>query len=200
MAALGARVVAIDHSEKFIERARERTVENADRIEYRTLDAGDKEALISLGEARFDAAVGTMALMDMSSIEPLLSTLPRLFKPGGRFVFSVLHPAFNSGTIRQVAEQYDNNGEMVTRFGVTITDYARSFAYKGLGIIGQPVAQDYFHRPISLLFNTCFKHGFVLDGIEEPIFPDGFDSGAKSPLSWSRMRLIPPILVARMRI
>ncbi len=37
-----------------------------------------------------------MALMDMADIEPLFSALRELLKPGGRFVFTVCHPAFNS--------------------------------------------------------------------------------------------------------
>ena len=201
MAALGATVVAIDHSEKFIERARKRTTESTGSIQYHVMDANDHSALISLGEAQFDAAVCTMGLMDMSSIEPLIATLPQLLKPRGRFVFSVLHPAFNSGTVRQVAEQFDHDGELITRFGVTVTDYTKPFVYKGLGIVGQPVPQHYFHRSISLLFTTCFRHGFVLDGIEEPAFPDDFQSRSNIRLSWERdLRSIPPVLVARMRL
>jgi len=198
MAALGATITAVDHSEKFIQRARERTPDHADKIEYRVLNASDTSALITLGEKRFDAAVCTMALMDMSSIEPLISTLPKLLKPGGRFVFSVTHPVFNSGSSRLVAEQYDKDGEILTRYGVTITDYARPYAHMGLGIIGQPVPQHYFHRPISLLFNTCFRHGFVLEGLEEPTFPEGFQGKSRMPLSYNNMPTIPPVLVARM--
>ncbi len=200
MASLGAIVVAIDHSEKFIQRARERTTENADRIEYRTINAADTAALMSLGEGQFDAAVCTMALMDMSSIEPLISTLPRLLKPGRRFVFLVMHPAFNSGTTRNIAEESYQDGKLVTTFGVTVTDYSKAFAYKGIGILGQPEPQYYFHRPISMLFNTCFKHGFVLDWMEEPTFPEGVEANLKSPLNWLRFHLIPPVLVARMRL
>jgi 2-polyprenyl-3-methyl-5-hydroxy-6-metoxy-1,4-benzoquinol methylase len=195
---LVARIVAIDHSEMFIRRARERTTENAERITYRVLSATDPEALLSLGEKRFDAAVCTMALMDMSSIEPLISTLPKLLKNGGRFVFSVLHPAFNSGTTRLVAEEFDTGDKLVFRAGVTVTDYAEPFHHMGLGIPGQPVPQHYFHRPVSLLFNTCFKQGFVLDGIEEPTFPDDADLKSGMPLSFGNMRAIPPVLVARM--
>jgi 2-polyprenyl-3-methyl-5-hydroxy-6-metoxy-1,4-benzoquinol methylase len=198
MAALGANITAIDHSEKFIKRARERATENADRIEYLVLSASDPSALMSLGQARFDAAVCTMALMDMSSIEPLISTLPKLLKPEGRFVFSVTHPVFNSGTSRLVAEQHDTNGEIVTSYGVTITDYAKPFVHMGLGIYGQPVPQHFFHRPISLLFNTCFRHGFVLDGMEEPLFPEDFQGKSRMPLSFYNMPTLPPVLVARM--
>ena len=39
------------------------------------------------------------------------------------------------------------------------------------GIIGQPERQWYFHRPLRELFNLCFAAGFVMDGIEEPGFP-----------------------------
>jgi 2-polyprenyl-3-methyl-5-hydroxy-6-metoxy-1,4-benzoquinol methylase len=198
MAAIGAIITAIDHSEKFIKRARERTTEHADRTEYRVLDAADKSALLTLEGKGFDAAVCTMGLMDMSSIEPLISTLPKLLKPGGRFVFSVLHPAFSSGTTRLVAEEDVKDGEVVTSYGVTITDYARPFVHMGIGIMGQPVPQHYFHRPISLLFNTCFKHGFVLDGMEEPTLPEELKGKSRMPLSFNNMPTIPPVLVARM--
>lgn len=201
MARLGARVLGIDHSERFIERARQRTASEGlqDRIELRLLSATDPAALLALAGAPFDAAVCTMALMDMSSIEPLLSNLPRLLTREGRFVFSVTHPAFNSGTSRLVAEQRYADGEILTRYGVTVTDYARPYVNMGLGIAGQPVPQHYFHRPIGLLFNTCFRHGFVLDGMEEPTFPTGHGGRSRLPISFEDMPAIPPVLVARMR-
>jgi ubiquinone/menaquinone biosynthesis C-methylase UbiE len=198
MAALGATVTAIDHSEKFLKRARERTTENIERIQYLKLDATDPLALMSLGERSFDASVCTMALMDMSSITPLISSLPKILKLQGRFVFSVSHPAFNSGTARHVAEQFEHDGEVTTRSGITVTEYAEPFAFQGLGIPGQPEPQHYFHRPISLLFNTCFKYGFVLDAVEEPVFPKGFQSSSSSAFAYSQMPLIAPILAARM--
>ena len=197
-AALGAFIVAIDHAEKFLDRARERTTERIERIRYLKLDATDPLALASLGQECFDAAVCTMALMDMSSITPLISSLPRMLRPKGRFVFSVSHPAFNSGTVRHVAEQFEHDGEVTTRSGIMVTEYAKPFGYRGLGIPGQPEPQYYFHRSISLLFNTCFKYGFVLDAMEEPVFPEGFQSSSDSPFAYGRMPLIPPILVARM--
>jgi 2-polyprenyl-3-methyl-5-hydroxy-6-metoxy-1,4-benzoquinol methylase len=198
MAALGAVITAIDHSEKFIKRAREHNTEYTDKVEYRVLDASDTSALLTLGEKKFDAAVCTMGLMDMSSIEPLISTLPKLLRPDGRFVFSVIHPAFNSGTSYLVAEQYDKDGEILTRYGVTVTDYARPYVQMGTGIMGQPLPQHYFHRPISLLFNTCFKHGFALDGMEEPTLPEELKGKSRMPLSFDNMPTIPPVLVARM--
>ncbi|MBI2852043.1 MAG: methyltransferase domain-containing protein [Chloroflexi bacterium] len=198
MAALGAIVTAFDQAEKFLVRARKRTTENAERIEYLKLNATDAAAVLSLGERCFDAVVCTMVLMDMSSITPLISSLPRLLSQDGRFVFSVLHPAFNSGTARNVAEHYQQDGRLVTRSSVTVSDYTKPFAFKGIGIRGQPEPQYYFHRSISLLFNACFRYGFVLDGIEEPVFPEDFTGRSDNPLSFDRMPLVPPVLVARM--
>lgn len=66
MAALGARVVAFDHSAEFIARARARTGGDA-TIEYRVLDAADGAALASLGSSRFSKAVCAMALMASKS-------------------------------------------------------------------------------------------------------------------------------------
>jgi ubiquinone/menaquinone biosynthesis C-methylase UbiE len=199
MAALGATVVAFDHAQRFLDRARERTTDNIEQIRYLKLDATDAVALASLGERCFDAAVCTMALMDISSITPLISSLPRILNPEGRFVFSVTHPVFNSGTARHVAEQFEHDGEVTTRSGITVTEYAEPFAYKGVGIPGQPEPQHYFHRPVGLLFNTCFRYGFVLDGMEEPVLPEGFQSSSNGPFAYGQMPLIPPILVARMR-
>ena len=67
MAARGAEVVAFDHSERFIARARHHTPpELVPRIDYRIQSADDTSALLALGEGRFDAAVCTMGLMDMA--------------------------------------------------------------------------------------------------------------------------------------
>ncbi len=198
MAQLGARVVASDIAPRMIENAKARTKENADRIEYRVLDATDSAALLALGERRFDAAVCTMALFDMASIEPLLSSLSRLLKVGGRFVFSVLHPCFNSAAVSLVAEEEANDaGVLTTKYYVKMAHYIRSAPRRSQAMRGQPAVQHEFDRPISLLFNTCFEAGFVLDGIEEPTFPT---SRNDSRANWANFTEIPPALVARMRL
>ena len=61
---------------------RARTVQHAERIEYRLVDATEPDELLALGRERFDAALCSMALMDMSTVGPLLATLPALLRPG----------------------------------------------------------------------------------------------------------------------
>jgi len=161
------------------------------------IDATNEAQLLSLGGAVFDAAVCTMALMDMTTIDPLLAALRRLLKPGGRFVFSLQHPCFNSGLFRMTAEEEDVNGEIVDVYAVKVIDYIHPRAQKGIGIVGQPEPHYYFHRPLTALLGTCFAAGFVMDGIEEPVFPPGETS--PRALSWAHFTNIPPVLVVRVR-
>src|SRR4029453_1720072 len=94
MAELGGQVLATDFSERMLERAR---VRGGD-VDYRLADATDEEQLVMLGErGLFIGGVAKMAIMNMESTEPMIRAASRLLKPAGRFVFSTLHPAFNSG-------------------------------------------------------------------------------------------------------
>jgi 2-polyprenyl-3-methyl-5-hydroxy-6-metoxy-1,4-benzoquinol methylase len=196
LAALGAQVVACDFSETFIARAKAHTLENADRIDYRVVDATQREQLLALGLACFDAAICNMALMDIPNIEPLLESLPRLLKPRGRFIFSVPHPCFNSVSVTKSIEKEDHEGELITQYAVKVSGYMTPFARKGLGVIGQPAPHYLFHRLLSMLLNTCFDAGFVLDRIEEPCF--GGDAQPDRLFSWANYKDIPPVLVARL--
>ena len=196
MAALGAQVVAFDGSQRFIARARTRTPPGM-AIEYHVLDAADAQSLLSPGAARFDKAVCTMALMDMPQIEPLLAALGGLLKPGGTFVFSVLHPCFHTARMHQYCELgVGEDGRGVAQTGVKVWAYLTPFAHKVEGIIGQPEAQYYFHRPIHILFNACFRAGWVMDGLEEPALqpPERPRAGVR----WDDMPEIPPVMVVRM--
>jgi 2-polyprenyl-3-methyl-5-hydroxy-6-metoxy-1,4-benzoquinol methylase len=200
LAAQGAQVIAFDFAEAMIAHARERTTTDAERIRYLVLDATDEAALLGLGEGQFDAALSNMALFDMAEIEPLFRALPRLLRPGGRFVFSVIHPCFNSLHIAHVAEMEDREGEIVTTYSVKVFRYMTPSIAHGLAIRGQPKAQLYFHRPLQLLLGTGLQAGFVLDGLEERAFPPDHPPG-RNPLAWGpNFSEIPPALVARLRL
>jgi ubiquinone/menaquinone biosynthesis C-methylase UbiE len=199
LAALGTEVVAFDFSEAMIAHARRRSADSTPPITYYVLDATDEQSLLSLGQASFDVALCSMALFDMAEIEPLLRSLARLLRQGGRFVFSVLHPCFNSARIQQVAEMEDREGEIVTTYSVKVSGYLTPRISRGVAIAGQPRPQLYFHRPLHMLLGACFAAGFVLDGLEERAFPPDQVTG-RFPLSWNgHFHEIPPVLVARVR-
>ncbi len=198
LAELGAHVVAVDFSETFVERARARTKERAERIEYGVADATSREQLLALGRQRFDAAVCSMALMDMSDIGVLATTLPDLLRPGGRFVFSIQHPCFNSNGTAIVGERGQVEDQIVSKYAMKVSRYLTLPPGKGVGMPGEPVPHYYFHRPLNRLLAEFFSAGFVLDGLEEPQLEEG--AGEAPPLSWLSVHDIPPILAARLRL
>ena len=212
LATMGAEVVAFDFAEEMIAHARARTrawsrtmehaVGTADsgQITYRVLDATDEDVLLALGQGRFDAALCNMALFDMAEIRPLMRALPLLLRPGGRFVFSVLHPCFNSPHMAQVAEMEDREGEIVTVYSVKVYSYITPTVAHAAAMHGQPEPQLIFHRPLQVLLGAAFGAGFVLDGLEERAFPSDHPTG-RNPLSWGgNYSQIPPVLVARLRL
>ncbi|MHB9134747.1 MAG: class I SAM-dependent methyltransferase [Armatimonadota bacterium] len=196
MAERGAHVVAFDFSERFITRAKERTPADMP-IEYHVTDATDERALLSFGPGRFDQAVATMSLMDMASIEPLFRAMPVLLKPGGHFIFTIMHPCFQPPFMVKYAELGEEDALTIRRNGVKIPHYLTPAATRGIGIAGQAEAQYYFHRPLSAYLNTAFAAGFVLDGLEEPCFPP--EGANPTGLRWREMPEIPPLLAVRLR-
>jgi len=196
LADLGAQVTAFDFSADLIAMARGRG--SPKPIDYQVVDATDEAALLSLGEGVFDSALCNMALFDMAEIAPLFHVLPRLLKPGGIFVFSIIHPAFNNPSCVKLAEEWDDAG-IQTRYAVKVTRYMSDFGSRGVALRDQPEPQWYFHRPLQSYLKLGFENGFVLDGFEERAFPP--EHAAGHPLSWGgQFSEFPPVLVARMRL
>ena len=78
-----------------------------------------------------------------------------------------------------------------------VAQYATPMTTTGVAMIGQPVPQYYFHRPLSMLLGTFFAEGFVLDGLEEPAF--GADAKESKVFDMVYQK-IPPALVCRLRL
>jgi ubiquinone/menaquinone biosynthesis C-methylase UbiE len=192
MSELGGQVLAVDFSDGMLERARA----HGGDIDYRRTDAMDESAILALGEpGSFDAVVCNMAIMDMESIEPMVAASARLLTPAGRFVFSTLHPAFNSGDVRPMVE-FDTGGTIKEIYSVKVSSYSRSSVGRGVAIPSQPVEQWYFHRPLWMILEPFFDHGFALDGLEEPLV--GTEHGKAGTPGFVYTQL-PGVLVARLR-
>jgi len=198
LASLGAHVVATDFSPQFLRLAEKRTAalpEIADRVVFREIDATDPAQLSTLGERCYDAVTCLMGLMDMPEIDPLFAAIPRLLRPGGRFVFAVQHPCFNSNDVRMVAEEDAN---LTRTSSLKISRYLTLPPARGAGMPGEPASHWYFHRPLSVLLAAAFRNGLVMDGIEEPRFSS--PPNPDRPLSWLSYPDIPPVFVGRMRV
>jgi SAM-dependent methyltransferase len=167
------------------------------RVEYRSADATVEEQLLALGEpGSFDAVVSNMAIMDMESIEPMVAASARLLKDTGRFVFSTLHPSFNSGDVRPTVE-LDTEGRETEVYSIKVASYGHPSSRRGVAFHDQPVEQWYVHRPLWMIMHAFFEHGSVLDGLEEPLVPDPeWRTGTASHV----FTQIPGVLVARLRL
>lgn len=193
-----ASVTACDASPTFVERARRHTQKaRMKNVDYSVVDATDEPALLAFGIGRFDAAVCTMAIMDLPAIEPMLRAVHLLLKPHGRLVFSVTHPAFNSTGTRLVEEQEERDGELVANYAVKVGRYLDIPVERGVAIRGEPVSHYYFHRSLSRLFGACFEAGFAVDGLEEPAFAE--PAPERRSFDWRNYGQIPPVLVVRLR-
>ena len=196
LASLGAMVTAFDFSTALIDLAR--AYQNPEPIDYRVLDATSAEDLAKLPIAAFDHAICNMALFDIADIEPLFGVLPRLLKPNGTFIFSLVHPAFNNSSTVKMMEETDIGGVLKTTSSVKISRYLSIYAEKGLALSEQKHAQYYFNRPIQYYLNLGFASGFVVEGFDETSFPEG---DTQRTLSWgTNFAEIPPVLLVKMRL
>ena len=107
-------------------------------VDYRVIDATDREALLKLGARSFDGALCNMGLMDMADIQPLMDSLAVLLRPHGRFVFSIMHPCFNNPSSILMGEVEDRAGAVVTTYSVKTSRYLTSFTQLGVAIPGSP--------------------------------------------------------------
>lgn len=194
LADLGAKVVAFDYSPKMIERAKLRSKDYLNRIDYQVVDATNYDSLIELGTEKYDRAVANMALMDIADITCLTRALQQLLKQNGVFVFSIPHPCFQAPNTRKIHETEDINGQIVTRNSVQISKYLAPEPFETIGIKGQPVPHIIFHRPLSYYVNLFLSSNFVLDGWEEPSFQK--DENSNNRFDWYEL---PPAVIFRFR-
>ena len=184
LAKLDVKVVAFDYSRKMIEYAKKRCADYLENITLSVADATDYSQVMLLGCGKpFDKAVANMAVMDISDITPLFKAVSELLKPSGIFVFSAVHPCFQTP------------GDAVTADGkglITI-NYIKPQRHSVQILADNPKIVEHWHRPLQVLLNECFNAGFVLDGLEEPTWTQKGD--ARHIIREN----IPPSIVMRVR-
>lgn len=153
--ASGGEVTGLDLSSELLRIARQRGA----GIEYVHGDAQDLRAFL---DATFDLVYSNLALMDIPDLSATYSEVHRILRPGGRFVFTLVHPCFSPpGT--DVLK--DADGHFVARLVRRYTDegFWRS---DGVGTIRSTVGAH--HRMLSTYVNGLLTVGFRLRGLAEP--------------------------------
>ena len=153
LARRGARVVGLDISKELIERARSIELETRLGIEYEQGDAAAAEVLLG---ARFDVIACNFGLSDIDDLDGVCATVARLLVPGGRVVFSILHPCFAGAA--DVSGSWPSDG--------TYYDERWWRADGELSVLRREVGAN--HRMLSTYVNTLVRTGLSLEAMVEP--------------------------------
>ena len=116
-----------------------------------------------------------------------------MLKTGGVFVFSGVHPCFQTPNMRKFTEINDYTGTNCIRIGIQTYEYTQSKEHITTALARNGKQVLHFHRPLNMIMNMCFKIGFILDGLEEPVFEKPEDV---SQFDWYE---IPPSIILRLR-
>jgi SAM-dependent methyltransferase len=145
----GARVTGIDGSAVLLARARSQYPQVV--FEQRDLVLG-----LPRPSPRFDRIVAHMVLMDIPDLDRLLADVAAALRPGGVFVFTILHPAFFSRAVvdegpggqryRRVTGYLEHETRWITTFG----------------------GHRHYHRPLSWYVGQLVGQGLVITGLHEP--------------------------------
>ena len=183
-----ARVVGIDLSAKLLAIARRHEAEAPRGIGYRQ---GDARTLDGLADATFDGVLCFLALMDIADLEPTLASVARVLRPGGWFVFAVLHPCFHTA----------RSGETETSEGMvrTVGRYFEEGHWRSDSRSGPPGKVGAYHRTLATYVNALADAGLALERMAEP--HPGSATGAGVPAFEARpvWREVSAVLVARAR-
>lgn len=154
LAADGAQVVGVDASAEML--AIGRRYDNTG-IAYVQDSAHTLEAL---SDSDFDGVVCNMALMDIPDLGATISSVRRILRPGGWFVFSTLHPCFNA----PISSEHEGTDGRAHRL---VTDYFTEGHWQSDQRLGPPGKVGAYHRTLTTYVNTLLNNRFRIEQVDE---------------------------------
>jgi ubiquinone/menaquinone biosynthesis C-methylase UbiE len=160
---LGPReVIGIDLSAELITVAQQRSI--GTNLSYRVDDA---QHLRTFSDASIDIVVSQLAIMDIPDHQAMFRSVRRVLKAGGLFVFSLLHPCF------ETPFQASNESPfLVDESGNPIAYIVRRYTKEGFWQSGGTGVRGHmgaYHRKLSTLLNDLLAAGFRLEKLDEPV-------------------------------
>jgi SAM-dependent methyltransferase len=166
--ASGVRTVGVDPTDALIRHARLRDPQGDYRI-------GRAEAL-DFPDQSFDLVVSYLALIDISDIEPAISEMARVMRPGGTLLIANL-TSFNTAAVDGGWTQ-GADGERQFSIDHYLTERPEWVSWRGIRI-------QNWHRPLSRYMSLLLGQGLILRHFSEPC-PTGGD-----PATAERYRRVP---------
>jgi SAM-dependent methyltransferase len=152
LARRGAALTAVDISGELLAKARAYETARPLGICYLNADVTANSVL----EGRvFDGVVCNYGLSDIDDLDGLLANVARWLRPGGWFVFSLLHPCFPGWDSDAPSSWPPDQGYYHEGWWL-----ASNTGYRGR--VGAS------HRMISTYLNSLTRHGLILDQATEP--------------------------------
>ena len=153
----GAHVVGVDASENLIALAKKHYLESSSLSFF----VHDLRKPLNFFDASFDGAISNMVLMDFDPIEPAVQEMGRIVRPGGFFIFSILHPFFLTGEVRKrISETFDLPHYELKRYATPFSKKWHPGGMKHSTVV--------YHRPLEYYVRTLFENGFSINEIHEP--------------------------------
>jgi 2-polyprenyl-3-methyl-5-hydroxy-6-metoxy-1,4-benzoquinol methylase len=160
LARRGAVVTGVEPAAGWYEQAVARERAHPQGITYLQEDL----ATFSLSHAHlepFDAVVANMVLIDIPEDEAAIRSCIAALRPGGSFVFSLIHPCFEEDGPLWGGREY-----------VAVREYLHEYT------IPQTFATPRFHRPLSHYVNAVIQAGANIAHVLEPqLGPEWADAG-----------------------
>jgi ubiquinone/menaquinone biosynthesis C-methylase UbiE len=157
LAERGARVTGVDLSQALLAHARRQEAGGRFDIDYRVSDA---RTLHDLPDQVFAGVVANLSICDMPNLDAVVGAAWRVLRPGGRLVFTVPHPCFETPHATWSTTQDGRPARLVNAYFDEV--FWRSTNPRGVRRVGA------WHRPLASYLNTLIGHGFVVTHVEEP--------------------------------
>ena len=163
LAARGARVTAIDASAAQIATATDREAQEPLGIEYRCLSAAATAE--QFAAERFDLVAACMSIQDMAHVPETLRGAAAVLRSGGRFVFSITHPA----TDTRVREwQRDEAGRKLALKLDGYFDTGASVCHWNMPRLAYHWSTPYWRYTLSEWFGLLGETGLTIRHLLEP--------------------------------
>ncbi len=149
LSARGANVTGVDGSAELVALARR-------EHPGVTFDVRDLAHDFPVDPDTYDAVVCHMVLMDVPVLDPVFSAVARALRPGGRFIFTILHPAF--------FRQQPSSPEAQPPWSRKVTGYLRREEWWIESFGGH----RHYHRPLEHYVEALSLNGLLVRRLVEP--------------------------------